>query len=187
MKIQAIDDKNDLFKVEGILPESLITQIQKENLWEYPWHEQEMQTDWNRRKLLPPSNSPLALVDEYYAKALDIIAQTLNIKFEHKHCWSAFWLDYEGFDCLIHEDGAERGYTPSMAMQIYLTDSSDELGTVWYHDSLGLYQRYVFPYIKNSGYLMLNHAGQWHGMTKKIPPNHFRLSSYTYFGKFDHK
>lgn len=187
MKIAAVDSQNDLFVVEEILPESLIEQIEQENLWAYPWQEQEMQSDWNRRKLSPPTGSPLTLVDQYYKQALDEIEEIVNIQFEHKHCWSSFWLDYEGFDCKIHEDGAERGYTPYMAMQVYLTDSLDDLGTVWYYDSLGKHQRYAFPYVKNTGYLMLNHAGQWHGMTNKIPPNHHRLSSYTYFGKFDHK
>jgi hypothetical protein len=74
-----------------------------------------------------------------------------------------------------------------MAMQIYLTESVDDLGTTWYNDPAGYSVRYKCPYKINTGYLMLNHSGQWHGMTNKVPPGHVRLSSYTYFGNFGHK
>lgn len=187
MIIQPVDSKFDLFKVEELLPDDLIEQINCEDLWNYPWEKQDMQSDWNRRRLLPSTDSLLGQVDSFYNQVLDQIADTIGLVFEHKTCWSSFWLDYENYTCNIHEDGAERGYTPLMAMQVYLTDSTDDLGTIWYHDVKGQQIRYVFPYKRNSGYLMLNHAGQWHGMLNKVPANHLRLSSYTYFGKFSHK
>jgi len=187
MTITPVDNKADLFIIENIIPDKLFNQIDKESFWEYPSEEQEMQSGWKRRKLLPNLSSPLSKLDEIYNDALDQIEFIAGVQFEHKHCWSSFWLDYEGFDCSIHEDGAERNYNPLMAMQIYLTESNDNLGTIFYNDLQGTSVRYAFPYKKNTGYLMLNHAGQWHGMPTKVPAGHMRLSSYTYFGKFNHK
>jgi hypothetical protein len=187
MKITPIDNVPDLFLIEDILPTSLIEEISLEKLWKYNWEEQQMQTGWNRRKLLPNDQSPLSHIDNYYNQALDNIEKHVAITFEHKACWSSFWMDYEGFNCAVHEDGAERNYNPLMAMQIYLLDGDTELGTVFYHDSQGQHVRYAFAYKPNTGYLMLNHPGQWHGMTKTLPANKLRLSSYTYFGKFNHK
>jgi len=187
MKITQIDNNPDLFLVENILPSTLLNKIVDEDLWEYDWEDQHMQLGWCRRRLLPSAESPLSKVDNYYNNILDNIEKITNIKFAHKHCWSSFWMDYEGFMCSIHEDGAERDYNPLLAMQIYLTEADLDLGTVFYHDNIGANRRYSFPYKANTGYLMLNHPGQWHGMLNKIPANHVRLSSYTYFGKFNHK
>lgn len=187
MKIYPVDNQKDLFVVEDILPADLIEEINTQDFWGYAWEDQQMQSGWRRRKLTFSDESPLAKIDPCYNELLDQIEEVANVKFIHKHCQSSFWLDYAGFDCSIHEDGAERGYTPLMAMQVYLTESSDDLGTVWYHDQQGNSIRYAFPYKKNTGYLMLNHSGQWHGMLNKVPENHLRLSSYTYFGLFNHK
>lgn len=186
MIITAVDDQQDLFLIEDILPIELINQIQQEQFWEYPWEKQEMQLDWARRKLIS-NGTLLEKIDIEYNRLLDQIAQATNIEFTNKFCWSAFWLDYKGYTCDIHEDGAERNYSPLMAMQIYLTESDDELGTVWYKDSQGTTIRYQFPYKINTGYLMLNRPGQWHGMLNQVPKDHLRLSSYTYFGQFNHK
>jgi hypothetical protein len=187
MRITQVDSARDLFIVEDLLPNSLLHDIKQLDLWACPWEEQSMQSDWNRRKLITDNQLLFAEVDQHYNKALDQIAEATGVEFEHKHCWSSFWLDYEDYVCNIHEDGAERGYTPLMAMQVYLTESPDPLGTVWYHDADGKHIRYTCPYKQNTGYLMLNCAGQWHGMPNKVPANHLRLSSYTYFGKFYHK
>jgi hypothetical protein len=187
MRITAVDQVHDLFLVQDLLPNSLLHDIGQVDLWNCLWEEQPMQLDWKRRKLIADNQNLLIEVDQHYNNALDQIAETANVEFLNKICWSSFWLDYEGFDCSVHEDGAERDYYPLMAMQIYLTESDDKLGTVFYHDALGKQLRYSFPYKANTGYLMLNHSGQYHGMLNKIPPGYLRLSSYTYFGQFSHK
>jgi hypothetical protein len=187
MRITAVDQVPDLFLVQDLLPNSLLYDIKQLDLWSCSWEEQPMQLDWKRRKLIADNQNLLIEVDQHYNNALDQIANATNVVFDHKLCWSSFWLDYEGFDCSIHEDGAERNYHPLMAMQFYLTESQDKLGTVFYHDAAGQHVRYAFPYKSNTGYLMLNHPGQYHGMLHKVPPGHLRLSSYTYFGKFCHK
>jgi hypothetical protein len=187
MKITPVDHVPDLFTVEDVLPESLLLSIGQQDLWQYPWEQQRMQLDWKRRKLIVNDGDLLQQVDQHYNHAIDQIAAAAHVVFEHQQCWSSFWLDYEGFDCSIHEDGAEREYNPLMAMQVYLTQAAADLGTVFNHDAQGQQVRYAFPYKINTGYLMLNHAGQYHGMLNKIPANHLRLSSYTYFGKFNHK
>lgn len=192
MKITAVDIANDLFIVEDALPMSLLQYIKKQDFWQYPWENQEMQSDTHRRKIKTDNLALFDDINQCYFNELDQIAEVTNVTFidqpilEHR-CWSSFWLDYEGFNCNIHEDGAERNYRPLMAMQVYLTESADNLGTVFYHDALGKRVRYAFPYKINTGYLMLNHPGQWHGMLHKVPTGHIRLSSYTYFMDFSHK
>lgn len=188
MKIKAVDDKKDLFIVENILPKSLLNNIEKLPLNDLPWEYQPMQENWPRRKLLPDQIEYLIDFDKVLQNEfLDLVEDQVGIKFVNKIAFSSFWLDLEGFDCAIHEDGAERGYTPYMAMQLYLTESYDSLGTVFYNDSKGKTIRYAFPYRQNTGYLMLNRPGQWHGMLVKVPQEHLRLSSYTYFGQFENK
>ncbi len=186
MKISPIDSTPDLFKVDEILPWDLIRQIEKEDLWSYPWEFQNMQNSWKRRKLII-QNTLLAQVDYYYNQVLDLIAEETKIIWENKHCNSSFWLDYEGFDCAVHLDGEERNFTPLMAMQVFLSESESNLGTVFYHDEQGKNIRYECPYKINTGYLQFNHARQWHGMPNRILPGELRLSSYTYFGQFKHK
>lgn len=188
MKITAVDSKNDLFTVENIIPEVLIDDIDKLPLLDLPWETQAMQENWPRRKLLSDQIPELCKFDSFLqTDFLDSVEAALNIEFINKTAFSSFWLDLQGFDCAVHEDGAERGYTPYMAMQLYLTECSDSLGTVFYHDSKGKEVRYAFPYKRNTGYIMLNHPGQWHGMLVKVPVDHLRLSSYTYFGQFENK
>jgi hypothetical protein len=121
MIIVPVDDKKDLFKVEDVLSMELIEEIKMEDFWEYSWEQQDMQQTWKRRKL--KNNKLLNKIDEEFNALLGIIEDSINVKFNQKHCYSSFWLDYHGFTCGIHEDGAERGYTPYMAMQLYLTEA----------------------------------------------------------------
>lgn len=187
MKITQVDSIPDLFLIEDILPSEILDRISKESFLDYQWETQELQQAWKRRKLIPHKNSPLAEIDDYYSKSLDQIAAAANIEFIEKFCTSSFWLDYDDFDVSIHLDGEDRNFEPLMAMQIYLTDGDYQLGTIFYHDQMGKSVRFKFPYKINTGYLMLNNKNQWHGMLNKVPPEHLRLSSYTYFSRFNHK
>lgn len=187
MKITQIDEIPNLFLIEDILPNNIIEKIAKESLLDYEWELQSHQLHWKRRRLKPNTTSPLAMVDFFYDKCLDQIADATNVEFFGKHCFSNFWLDYEGFDVDIHLDGADRNFDPLMAMQIYLTGGDFQLGTVFYKDRTGKLVRYQFPYKINTGYLMLNGENQWHGMLNPVPSGHIRLSSYTYFSDFNHK
>ena len=187
MKITAVDDRLDLFLVEEVLPEDLLELVTKEKFYDYPWDSQEMQLDFSRRQLLIDQTSVLPRVDKVYNSCLSIIEDSVSIRFHEKRCWSSFWLDFQGFHCPVHLDGAERNLTPKIAMQLYLSESDSQLGTVFYHDDQGKSVRYRFPYKINTGYIMLNGPAQWHGMLSEIPSDHWRLSSYTYFMNFDHK
>lgn len=187
MNITAIDSVPDLFFVENVVDLDLIKDINKEDLWSYPWEIQAQQNGWKRRKLLIPESSPLNEVNNLIMKTVSLIETTANIVLEHHRTHTIFWLDYEGFCVDIHEDGDDRGYTPTLALQTYLTESSDNLGTTFYHDKFGKSVRFEVPYKINSGYLLLNHPGQWHGMPNSVPKGHLRLSAYTYFSDFNHK
>jgi hypothetical protein len=174
-----------LFFVSNILPDNIINQLNNEKFWDYQWELQDEQHTWKRRKLLPHDTSPLSFIDDIYLSSLPTIEESLNIKFTMQHCNSSFWLDYADFTCDIHLDGF--GQRPEIAMQVYLTESEHDIGTVFYHDEHGKNVRYAFPYKINTGYIMLNNDKQWHGMITSVPDGILRLSSYTYFSSFEDK
>lgn len=183
MKIIAIDEKKDLFCVENIIPSNLIEQIANLDVTSYNWELQQGQENWKRRKLIPPNHSPLHLIDKHLNEIRPYIADSIGVTFNEYDCWSSFWYDTEGFTTNIHLDGA----LPN-AMQIYLTNCDENLGTVFYYDtSVPWKVRYKFPYKANTGYLMLNNSNQWHAVPTVLKSGQARLSSYTYFGSYNHK
>jgi len=181
MIITPVDEQNNLFLVEDVYPQDLIDKIQQENFWEYEWQLQEGQPDWARRKLVIKPWGILAQVDTYLNTLHSHIAKTIGVKFKYEGVDSAFWLDYPPYTCKTHLDG-----DLPIAMQIYLLDKAGpEHGTVFYNKDETV--RYAFPYKVNTGYLMLNGPNQYHGAPSTLQPGELRLSSYTYFGPFEHK
>ena len=183
MKITPIDDKKDLFLVENILPKDIIDEIQHIDLTSYEWALQEGQENWKRRQLFLPSHSVLNQIDPYLNSIRLEIAETIGIVLHEYDCWSSFWYDTKGFTTDIHLDGS----LPN-AMQIYLKDGPENLGTVFYYSNTVPWKiRYKFPYRSNTGYLMLNGPNQWHAVPLVLGPGQSRFSSYTYFGNYNHK
>jgi hypothetical protein len=66
-----------------------------------------------------------------------------------------------------------------------LDNAGPEHGTVFYNQDQTV--RYTFPYKVNTGYIMLNGPDQYHGVPTTLAEGELRLSSYTYFGPFEHK
>lgn len=183
MNITAIDSDRNLYKVSDILPNEIIEEIQQENFDAYKWEIQEGQADWKRKKLLPHSSSPLTKIDKFLNTVRLEIADILNIELVEYDCWSSFWYDQAGFTTQIHLDGAL-----PIAMQLYLLEGNPDSGTVFYYSNNVPWKvRYKFPYMPNTGYIMLNGPNQWHAVPTVLRPGERRLSSYTYFGKYNHK
>lgn len=183
MNITAVDDKKDLFLVENILPADIIHEIQQQDFSVYPWELQQGQENWRRRKLLPPADSCLHKIDPYLNSVRLEIADILNVAFTRTFCWSSFWYDSVGFTTDMHLDGSL-----PIAMQLYLKSGPENLGTVFYHSNAVPWKiRYKFPYRANTGYIMLNNPDQWHAVPSVLGPGQERLSSYTYFGNYNHK
>lgn len=181
MIITPVDEQNNLFLVEDVYPQNLLDKIQQEDFWEYEWQLQEGQLDWERRKLVIKPWGILAQIDPYLNTLQPYIANAIGVKFKYQGVDSAFWLDYPPYTCRTHLDG-----NLPIAMQIYLLDKAgSEHGTVFYNEDETV--RYEFPYKVNTGYLMFNGPNQYHGVPSTLQPGELRLSSYTYFGPFEHK
>ena len=181
MIVTSVDKQYNLFLVENIYPQDLLDQVNQENFLDYKWELQEGQLDWPRRKLLPDDNSVLLQLDKHLNNVRYDIADALNGHFPEYDCWSSFWLDYSPYNCKMHLDG-----DLPIAMQIFLLDNAGpEHGTVFYNPDKT--ERYTFPYKVNTGYIMLNGPDQYHAVPTTLQPGELRLSSYTYFGPFEHK
>jgi hypothetical protein len=106
-----------------------------------------------------------------------------EIGIEIKEANASVWLDHSQFSMGIHEDNS----AVDIAMQVYLLPNDVSIGTKFYYPLIGDQStrypgsmRYDFPYVVNTGYIMINAPGQFHGATKSAPAGTLRCSSYTY-------
>ena len=172
MNIQPVDNKLDLFEVSQTVPDELLVELSKLPLETVPFTKQEWQEDWNRRLLVATQGSVLESIAEYYDSKKSDIGKLTGLDITKID--TRFWLDYEGFDCPRHLDNEGVDYV----MQIFLSDATKELGTVFYENDQ---VRKAFDFTKNTGYIMFNNKGQTHGMEQKVPKDVQRLTSYSYF------
>jgi hypothetical protein len=68
-----------------------------------------------------------------------------------------------------------------LAIQIYLTDDANDLGTKFEYNNKILSTKYQ----KNYGYLYDNSQGVTHYMTTPVPKNHVRYSLYAMWSKLN--
>ena len=172
MQINPVDDRNDLFLVDQILPNYMIESINQEPLEDIPHTKQEWQESWNRKRLLVTPDSTLEKIAEHYNSSKLLIGEAIGLDITQID--TRFWLDYDGFTCGRHLDNEGVDFV----MQIYLSDAPANLGTVFYD---GETVRKAFSFTKNTGYLMINNDRQMHGMEQKVPKDVQRLTSYSYF------
>ena len=62
MQIIPIDNENNLFRVEDLLTQDLVEQVLATDWLNIPWHRQEGQENWARRRL---KNSALPWTDQW--------------------------------------------------------------------------------------------------------------------------
>lgn len=171
MLITPVDDKNNLFLVENVLPTTLLEAIQHEKLLEYKYT-RDFSGHLDRRKLIYDEASPFSRIDNFLTDNINTISKAIGKKLVNLS--SNVWMDDPGFNMGIHIDNL--GVT--IAMQLYLTKGPIDMGTKFYYDNDDTMLRYDFPYKLNCGYIMINDDNQWHGFPK--PSNSYRVSSYTY-------
>jgi hypothetical protein len=176
MIIKSIDEKCNLFSVENIYSHKLINEIQTLDLINYPYEQVIWQEAVPRRKLNFDKFDTLARIDEELASKIEIISKEIGI--EIKGFGTSVWLDLSQFNMAIHEDNQ----AIKVSMQVYLLPNINELGTKFYYTDNRNDLRYDFPYKVNTGYIMINVPGQFHGVPTPVPNGTFRCSSYTYLG-----
>lgn len=181
MKIEAVDDNNDLFLVEDFYPQELLDRIHLDELLT-----SENLQDVNNgnsvgtRKSVRRTTLNNDLM-KYTESILPQISESIGLKLSG--CTVNLWIDGPGFYMGIHEDNP----VIQVSLQIYLTKDDESLGTKFYydfqHDHNKAKLRYDFPYRLNCGYIMISKPGQWHGFPVKLTENQQRLTTYTYLYK----
>jgi hypothetical protein len=180
MQITAVDSDNNLFCVQQVMPDHFIQKVLTMPWLDLPWHRQEGQSLWPRRRI---HDAAIPWLDEWNQACSTIlwpaIGAATGTKIGH-YQGTAFWVDEPGFACSMHTDGEMPG-----SMQLNWIGTKD-LGTsfYWYKDPASL--RYQTPFEPNSGYIMINQADEsgyrplmWHAMLNPVPANSFRLTSYS--------
>lgn len=85
------------------------------------------------------------------------------------------WKDVTGFSLTTHIDNPDI----DLAMQIYLNNGTDDLGTKFTYQNIIINS----PYIKNHGYIMDNLGKVVHYFDSKIPLDYARYSLYAIWTK----
>lgn len=184
MLITAVDDYCDLFAVQDVFPSHIVDKVLSTDWLNLPWQRQEGQESWPRRRI---DNSALSWIkdwDNYLEQHISKIEQGIGRQL-HGYQGTAWWLDEPGFTCAMHTDGEMPG-----SMQLTWIGANPALGTAFYHykntDSL----RHQFAMQPNAGYIMINSPDtqgarhlQWHAMLTPVPPNTYRLCSYSWLSE----
>lgn len=181
MLIQPVDHYGDLFGIYDPIPTHLAQQIVNTDWLNLPWRRQEGQETWARRRI---NEQSLPWIDQWHSHCKSLWPQlSAAIGTDcGSYTGTAWWLDEPGFVCPIHTDGEMPG-----AMQLSWHGSLPSLATTFYHYKYSQQVRYQFQMWPNRGYVMINRPDingyrhlQWHGMLTPVPPNSFRLNSYSW-------
>jgi hypothetical protein len=187
MQIVNITDR--LFQVESILPQDLVADLLALDWQSVPWARGLKQEHWSRRNLNASNIATLEQVQQYIWQAIPQIETHCNIEFDIKFPATQWWLDEPGFDVDIHTDGEMPG-----SIQLFWYAPGPDWGTVFYNSKQQTDVLYQFPFVANTGYMMLNCPNpdgsqplQWHGMLNTVPLNTYRVTSYTNLSSYHAK
>lgn len=176
----AVDHDMNLFSLVQAVSGDLQEKILCTEWLDLQYDQQPGQESWSRRKI---KDSQLSWLDQWHAEIIKIwpqLQQTLGLELQH-YGGTAFWLDEPGFVCPIHTDGEMPG-------SLHLCwIGARHVGTTFYYFKNPSAVRYRVDFSPNHGYVMINQCEpngfrllQWHGMLDPVPPNTFRLTSYTW-------
>jgi len=172
--ITPVDKEHNLFLVENVYSEELIAKILALDLMSYPHTKVDWQEHMPRRRLHWDNQDILAELNRETTKNLSLISSSIGVVVNESD--TNVWLDHDQFSMGIHEDNP----AVDISMQVYLLPNDRGIGTKFYHAPNERSLRHDFPYTVNTGYIMINAPGQFHGATKSAPAGTLRCSSYTY-------
>lgn len=177
MIVTAVDQWQDLFRIEKVFPDNIVQAVINTDWLAMPWHRQEGQEQWARRRI---TNSALPWIDQwdnYMHSIWPEIERQLAIPLQG-YSGTAFWLDEPGFTCALHTDGEMPG-------SLHLTWQGPGTTFYWYKNTSSV--RYQVPSQINSGYIMINQADSqgfrkllWHAMLDPVPSDSYRLTTYSW-------
>ena len=179
---------NNLYRVTDVFPQEIIDFCKKTDWDSYEWDLQFKQEYTPRKNLKLQNNNFLLQFIDYSKKAFTELETKLNWKFNKSEPESVcIWVDKRGFKSLIHRDFdpdevSQKGYfNIPISIQVYLSESNNDLGTKFYYDREKTKPKYFFPYEINTGYLQINDYDQWHEMIGDIDNNEDRISCHFIF------
>jgi hypothetical protein len=180
MQITPIDNDNNLFRVENVFSAEIVNHVLSTDWLNVPWHRQEYQENWNRRRVEVESLPWFAQWEQEMSALISDVSQAVGYNLG-TYGGTAFWLDEPGFSCPLHTDGEMPG-------SFHLTwIGDDDQGTTFYHTKNHSDIRYQVPMVPNAGYVMINlpdNTGYrkllWHGMLHPVQDTKFRLTSYSW-------
>lgn len=187
MKLEPID--NRLYKVSEVLPADLAYELSALQWDEFPYTTDDRMP--LRKAIDAYGKDPiLTQAEDCIINLEKHIEDICKITYNREECINtSWWYDLPGFSVGLHTDG----HLPC-TLQLFWVAAGEEFGTKFYNSKRPHDLKYNFPFIPNTGYLMLNGLNldgsqplQWHGMLNKVPANTYRVTSYTRFGTYTDK
>ncbi len=172
MNIKPIDDHKDLFLVNDAFSNFFLNHLSVEKLLKYDFNTDVISNKYNRKNLKLTFFTKF-LIDHYSKVFENRLSKFLNCRLRMKGY--NIWLDEEGFFMDRHIDN---NGDPVLGLHIYLNTLENSVGTCFYRNNQ---LRYQFPYIRNTGYLMINHKNQEHSAGIPVPQGCYRSSVYYWF------
>ena len=187
MKIIPITDDRHLYSVTDVFPDEFMMYINS-TAWDTLEYRRLAIGNSLRRNIDPEP----PFTDKFINYTFSAIQMQIEIECEvqfNNDKTNAFnwWIDEPGFRPRMHTDGLK-----ATGLQVYMLPINDvKLGTVFYNSPNYSDLLYAYPFVQNSGYLMLSshqHNGKsrdlWHDMQKAVPPGVLRLSAHVDFGSY---
>lgn len=175
MKINSIDNENNLYRVENVFSTQLVDSILNTDWLDLDWERQKGQEQWSRRLIKDHAVTWLPQWEKELQQHWSKIESAFGKKIQ-PYCGTAFWVDEPGFVCPLHTDGELPG-------SLHLNWIGPGTAFYWYKDIRTI--RYQTPSSPNSGYIMNNTSDDngyrrllWHAMLE--PVVNFRVTSYTW-------
>ena len=188
MNIIPVGNNNNLYRVTDVFPQEIVDFCKSANWNSYLWSTQQEQETLPRLLLNLNSCPQLAILKKISVDIAKELEEKLNWKFEFSdRIVTSLWRDLHGYAAPIHRDFDEdetkrKGYfNIPVSMQVYLSESNNDLGTKFYYDREKTNPKYFFPYEINTGYLQINDYDQWHEMIGNIGKDENRISCHFIF------
>jgi len=159
-----------LWLVDDVYPVEIVKACQEQDIESYPWiplQDSKYSQAHRPRRVLDATQGIFAELNNHIVELLPQVKELTKLSISN--LYTDVWADYEGYTIPMHIDNDAIYIT----MQIYLTPGDINLGTT--------FGEHTIPYKPNTGYLMVNSSGGYHGMRHTVPKDFIRLSSYTRF------
>jgi hypothetical protein len=176
--------------VTDVFPHEIIEFCKTTDWDSYEWESQLKQEELPRKLLKLQSCLELSQLKKISISFTKELQEKFNWNFEFiDRTIVSLWRDMYGYKSPIHRDFdpvevESNGYfNIPISMQVYLSESNNDLGTKFYYDREKTKPKYFFPYEMNTGYLQVNDYDQWHEMIGDIGVNENRISCHFIFSQ----